>query len=315
MSDLIGKLFVKNKAKDQINHAVNYPINIIGCGYLGKKVTQQLLAKNLAEKQNISTFVKTQNSQKFCIKMGVQSVAIDFDDTTSSVSALFNTQPALLYYFMPPPAQGQKDTRLKHFMQQLTQSQPPKKVVLISTTGVYGNCHGQWVDESSPLNPQFDRALRRVDAEQKFQSYCQEFNIPLVILRVSGIYGPGKLPLQRIKAGTPIVQQEDSPYSNRIHSDDLVDICIQAGVSETIEGIFNCADGHPTTMYDYFIKVAQANKLPEPPLISLEQAKTQLSSGMLSYMNESRRIDNSKLLAAFNMELKYPDLDAGLQVI
>ncbi len=308
---------MKNKTETQINHSLSYPITIIGCGYLGKKVLQQLLTKNLAAKKNVSAIVKTQKSQQCCSTMGVKSIAIDFDDTDSIVSDAFKTRQALLYYFMPPPAQGQKDTRVKHFIQQLKQPQspPPKKVVLISTTGVYGNCHGQWINEIRPLNPQFDRALRRVDAEQQFQSYCQEFNVPLVILRVSGIYGPDKLPLQRIKEKTPIVRQEDSPYSNRIHSDDLVTICIQAGLSETIKGIFNCADGHPTTMYDYFIKVARANNLPEPPVISLEQAETQLSAGMLSYMNESRRIDNSKLLEIFNMRLRYPDLDAGLKAI
>jgi len=218
--------------------------------------------------------------------------------------------PSVLYYFAPPPAQGSIDTRARQFIKQLIKA--PSRIVLISTTGVYGNCHGQWVNENTALNPGVDRARRRVDAEQQFQSYCREFNIPLVILRVSGIYGPGKLPLKRIKTQTPIVREEDSPFSNRIHTDDLLEICLKAGLSENIEGIFNCADGHPTTMYDYFIKVARAKKLPEPPAITLQQAKTQLSAGMLSYMSESRRIDNQKLLTVFDLSLKYPDLEKGL---
>jgi len=293
-------------------------INIIGCGYLGQRLIQQLLLRQLASAENIITLVKTQNSRELCAAMGVQSFTLDMDDSDCTLPKTFKIDKSLLYYFAPPPSQGTEDSRIRHFIKLLNNSfeqgvsKQPAKVVLISTTGVYGNCHGQWVDESTPLKPEVDRARRRVDAEQQFQAYCENFNIPLVILRVSGIYGAGKLPLKRIRAQTPIVRKEDSPFSNRIHADDLLEICLQAGFSEKIEGIFNCADGNPTTMYDYFMQVARAKKLPEPPAISLEQAKSQLSAGMLSYMEESRRIDNHKLLSVFNMTLKYPDLEKGL---
>ncbi len=290
-------------------------VNIVGCGYMGQKLLQQLLFRSLADAENITTVVKTLNSQQHCSEMGVHSIALDMDDADSILPATFKSGQSLLYYFTPPPGQGSEDTRIRHFVHLLgsNPAEQPAKIVLISTTGVYGNCHGQWVDESTPLNPGADRARRRVDAEQQFQSYCRQFNIPLVILRVSGIYGPGKLPLERIRALSPIVREEDSPYSNRIHAEDLLEICLTAGLTENIAGIFNCADGHPTTMYDYFKRVAMANNLPEPPAISLNEAQTQLSAGMLSYMEESRRIDNHKLLAAFNLTLKYPDLEQGLK--
>lgn len=286
-------------------------INIIGCGYIGRRLIQLMLSKNLTKAENINTLVKSIDSQKQCVESGVSSIQFDMDATGQSLPESFQLHHSIVYYFAPPPSQGEIDSRARTFIKQLTH-QPPAKIVLISTTGVYGNCHGQWVNENTPLNPGVDRARRRLDAEQQFQSYCQKFDIPLVILRVSGIYGPGKLPLKRIRAQTPIVREEDSPFSNRIHADDLLEICLKAGLSQDIEGIFNCADGHPTTMCDYFMKVAQANDLPEPPTITLEQAKTQLSAGMLSYMNESRRIDNQKLLATFKLTLKYPDLDKGL---
>ena len=286
------------------------PISIIGCGYIGYRLIQQLLSRKLAKTENISTLVKTVESKEQCLKLGVSSISFDMDNIDEKLPASFQIHQSILYYFAPPPGQGTVDSRARQFIKLLVKQ--PSKIVLISTTGVYGNCHGQWVNEDTPLNPEVDRAQRRCDAEQQFQSYCQKFNIPLVILRVSGIYGPGKLPLKRIKASTPIVREEDSPFSNRIHSDDLLEICLKAGLSDDIEGVFNCADGHPTTMCDYFMKVAQANKLPKPPTITLEQAKTQLSAGMLSYMGESRRIDNQKLLTTFKLSLKYPDLDKGL---
>lgn len=285
-------------------------ITIIGCGAIGRQLVQQLLSRKLAQKKQITTLVKSADSQAQCSQLGVTSICLNMDKPPLKLTGNMSPAESVMYYFVPPPSQGTVDSRAQEFIKQLRE--PPARIILISTTGVYGNCHGQWVTESTPLNPAVDRARRRFDAEQQFQAYCRQFKVPLVILRVSGIYGPGKLPLQRIRAKTPIVREQDSPYSNRIHSEDLLEICIKAGFSSDIEGIFNCADGHPTTMYDYFIKVARANKLPEPPSITLQQAKTQLSAGMLSYMAESRRIDNQKLLSAFNLSLKYPDLDQGL---
>lgn len=297
---------------------ITYPVNIIGCGYLGRRLLHELLSRKLAQPENITTVVKTQSSQILCAQSNVHSITFDLDKPDSRLAETVKLNQSLIYYFAPPPGHGEQDSRAQNFLQQLSsiQSAPihPRKIVLISTTGVYGNCHGQWVNEETPLNPGVDRARRRFDAEQQFQLYCRKVNTPLVILRVSGIYGPGKLPLKRIKAQTPIVREQDSPFSNRIHADDLLEICLRAGVSNDIEGIFNCADGHPSTMCDYFMKVARANHLPEPPTISLEQAKTQLSAGMLSYMEESRRIDNRKLLTTFKISLKYPDLDKGLQI-
>ncbi len=291
-------------------HENKKKISIIGCGYIGQRLIQLLLSRKLAEAEQINTLVKSIDSQKQCSKLGVSSIQFDMDTIDIPLPEHLQIHQSILYYFAPPPSHGSIDTRARQFIKQLIKA--PSRIVLISTTGVYGNCHGQWVNENTALNPGVDRARRRVDAEQQFQSYCRKVNIPLVILRVSGIYGPGKLPLKRIKAQTPIVREEDSPFSNRIHTDDLLEICLKAGLSDNIEGIFNCADGHPTTMYDYFIKVARAKKLPEPPAITLQQAKTQLSAGMLSYMDESRRIDNQKLLTEFDLSLKYPDLDKGL---
>ena len=289
----------------------NTLIYIIGCGYLGRKLLHELLERNLALADNITALVRTQSSRQLCAHSGVHSIAYDMDDPDKPLPETLTLDRSVIYYFAPPPPQGEKDSRAHNFLKQLSPARP-SKIVLISTTGVYGNCHGQWVNENTPLNPSVKRARRRVDAEQQFQHYCQTFQIPLVILRVSGIYGPGKLPLKRIKAQTPIVREQDSPFSNRIHADDLIEICLQAGLSSEIKGIFNCSDGHPSTMYDYFIKVARASHLPEPPGITLQQAKTQLSAGMLSYMEESRRIDNQKLLSTFKLSLKYPDLEKGL---
>jgi len=285
--------------------------SIIGCGYIGKRLAQQLLEKDLL----VHGYVNSEDSRAECDKLGIPCDVIDLDNADLDV-----TLPELeldgqnILYLAPPPRCGQVDTRMTNFLRAID-SQLPERFVLISTTGVYGDCKGDWIEESTPLNPTADRAKRRADAEQQVTAFCHEKNIPLIILRVAGIYGPGKIPLARIKSGAPIVNQQDSPFTNRIHAVDLVNICERALLNTKITGTYNITDGHPGTMYEYFTGVAKALDLPAPPAISMAEAQHQLSEGMLSYMAESRRIDNSKLLKDFDLELKYPKLQDGLKKI
>ncbi|TNF35346.1 MAG: SDR family oxidoreductase [Gammaproteobacteria bacterium] len=290
-----GEMIVMNK------------VMIVGCGYIGQRVARQLQRKGVP----VTGFVNSQSSLDLCHQQQIDCHLFDLDKAWDSGYPYMDFSSSVILYTVPPQPAGEEDLRMRHFLELLRQH-IPKKLVLISTTGVYGDCGGQWIDESTPLNPVVDRARRRFSSEQQAQTYCQNNHVALIILRVPGIYGPGKFPLERIRKGLPVVREQDSPFSNRIHAADLVTICVKAIEDDAIQGIYNCADGHPTTMFDYFMKVARAHGLPEPPAISLEQAKRELSPGMLSYMEESRRIGNAKLLRDFHITLQYPDLDAGL---
>lgn len=299
---------MKWRRKDM--HETMRRVVIVGCGYIGQWVAQQLLEN----KRRVLGFVRSQQSRDICKQKGIDCQLLDLDDNAASFESDANFSDSVILYLAPPQTKGEDDLRMQHFLRLIDQ-QVPAKFVLISTTGVYGDCGGNWIDEATPAEPKVDRAKRRFSAEQQAQEYCSNRNIPLIILRVPGIYGPGKFPLERIRKAVPIVREEDSPFSNRIHAVDLVNICIKSITDDTITGIYNCSDGHPTTMYDYFMKVAEAYNLPAPPVINLAQAKKELSPGMLSYMEESRRISNAKLLRDFNLLLQYPDLDAGLKDI
>jgi len=129
---------------------------------------------------------------------------------------------------------------------------------------------------------------------------------------VPGIYGPEKLPLVRLREGTPVLREQDSPYTNRIHADDLAAVCIAAMCSTRTNTIYNVSDGHPGNMTDYFFKVADAAGLPRPPTVSPAAAQQVLSAGMLSFLQDSRRMSNAKMLDELAVELQYPDLVAGL---
>ena len=185
-------------------------------------------------------------------------------------------------------------------------------MIYLSTTGVYGDCKGEWVSEERPVKPEAARAKRRWDAESSFQDWRTNTGRELVILRVAGIYGPGKLPLERLRKGLPLVRKEESPWTNRIHIDDLVQACVAAGERGRDGEVYNVSDGSPGSMIDYFKLIAELAGLPAPPAISLAQADNELSKGMLSYMRESRRVDNSKMRRELGLSLIYPSMESGL---
>lgn len=288
---------------------------IIGCGDIGRRVA------SLYKSNTVNGIVSSEESALLCRKESIQSHILDLDSSYELEKNDFNN--ADIYYFAPPPKEGAKDTRLKRFLSQLTQfKQLPRRIVLISTTGVYGDSKGEWIDESTPINPQADRAVRRVSAEQILQRWIENNNgvesnekaYEFMILRVPGIYAEDRLPLARLKQGLPIVNASEAGFTNRIHADDLADACKAAMECEAHNLIINVTDGNPSTMTDYFNHVADYAKLPRPPQISLTEAEQILSVGMVTYLKESRRIRNDKMLDILNFTLKYPDLKTALQL-
>lgn len=280
---------------------------IVGYGYMGRRVANQL-----AKEEELNIYCLSRHPQSSPTEISnLYPISFDLDSQQHTDFPLSHqiVQDSKILYLAPPPVKGQSDPRFAQFLENLNNlSAIPQKIVLISTTGVYGDCHGDWVDELRTLNPQVDRAFRRVDAERHLTHFCHQHHIDYTILRVAGIYAEDKLPTQRLKQQKPLLNQEDSPFSNRIHADDLSNICLQA-LHQEGSGVYNCADGHPSTMYEYFSGIAAALALPQPPTISRAEAEQQLSPGMLSYMNESRRIDNRKLLQELQVQLKYPSFD------
>ncbi len=278
---------------------------IIGCGYVGRRVAAEYLRHGIS----VQGAVRSPESAARLEALGVGAHIVDLDN--SDLKGL-SFEGAELFYFAPPPSQGETDTRVRNLTAAFERLGHPSRIVYLSTTGVYGDCNGEWVDETRNPAPTVPRALRRWDAEQAFTQWRQESGKELVILRVAGIYGPGKLPLERLRKGLPLVRESEAPYSNRIHADDLMQVCMAAMERGRDGERYNVSEGHPSTMTDYFIRLAEIAGLPHPPLISLAEGEQQLSAGMMSYMQESRRLDNRKMLQELEVELRYPDLETGL---
>ncbi len=278
---------------------------IVGCGYVGGVVARLEQARGA----RVVGVVRSTSGCERLAAAGIEPVQADLDATPLPSLPLAG---ARLYYFLPPPPRGRDDPRLAGFLAAMAPESLPERVVLISTTGVYGDCGGAWVDESRPPAPQADRAHRRFAAEQALRGWSAVSGVPGVILRVPGIYGPGKLPLERLRRGEPVLREADAPWSNRVHVEDLAQACVAAMDRGHPGAVYNVSDGHPSTMTDYFNRVADAAGLPRPPAISLAEAGAQLSEGMRSYLAESKRLDIRRMREELGVEPRYADLDEGL---
>jgi len=242
---------------------------------------------------------------------GIEPVMGNLDDR-DSLAALPTAGKAVIY-LAPPPGGGPFDSRMRNFCAAVGPEKLPEKVVYISTSGVYGDCGGDWVTEETPVNPQTSRAQRRADAEQALQEWGREHGVSVAILRVTGIYGPGRLPLARIQQGHPVLSEDESPPTNRIHADDLAAVCLKALEKAEDGDIFNVSDGQPGTMTQYFNAVCDILNLPRLPQVGMEEAKKVMNPMMLSYLTETRRMDNRKMIEQLGVTLMYPDLESGLK--
>jgi nucleoside-diphosphate-sugar epimerase len=191
----------------------------------------------------------------------------------------------------------------------------PQRFVYLSTSGVYGDCDGEWVEETRPAKPQTGRARRRLDAEQALGEWGKANEIEVVILRVPGIYASDRLPLDRLARGTPALLAEDDVYTNHINAEDLAAIIVAALEGKHAHGIYNASDDGPMKMGDFFDLVADRTGLTRPPRVSRKEAVHRVSDEMLSFMSESRRLVNRRLKAELGVRLRYPTVADGVPMM
>lgn len=276
---------------------------IAGCGDIGLRVARRLRAMG----REVTAIVRSGQSEQALRGQGFAAQVLDLD--ADAVPAPLEL-PALVFYFAPPPPAGEGDPRLRRFLAAL--ASPPQRLVYISTSGVYGDCNGRWIDEDEPLKPVSARAQRRLDAERALGDYAQRHGSALVTLRVPGIYGHGRLPLERLRQGLPVIRPEESPYTNRIHADDLAEAALHAAAHGAPGAAYNISDGEPTTMCDYFSRCAQLLGLPPPPQVTYEEARRVFTPAMWSFMEESKRLRNERMRSALRFVPRYANLAAGL---
>jgi nucleoside-diphosphate-sugar epimerase len=279
---------------------------IAGCGYVGQR-----LAARLRDRFEVAALVRTPEKASALAHQGIKAIVIDLDRVRAGASIPERLDQEAIVYLAPPPSVGESDLRLDRFLH--LAFVPPKSFVYMSTTGVYGDTDGGFVDESTPVQPRTERARRRVSAEEMTRVWCTERRVRRVVLRVPGIYGPGRLPLERLKQREPVVCPEDAGISNRIHVDDLVTACELAVVNKEARGVYNVTDGNSISSTAFVDAVAKIAGLPPPPRVSMEEAQLTFSPERLSFLNESRRVGNERMLKHLGVTLKYADYEAGIR--
>jgi nucleoside-diphosphate-sugar epimerase len=250
-------------------------------------------------------------SSRFELRLASRANGIDLDRPESL--ALLGFADAVLHC-APPPQTGEADTRTANLLAALERQRIlPTRVAYISTSGVYGDCGGALVDESRTVNPRSARAKRRVHAEQQLALWCTRHRISLIVLRAPGIYAADRLPLERLRAGTPVLREEDDVFTNHIHAEDLAGICDRSLQDDAPSGTYNASDDTQLRMSAWFDLVADRAGLPRPPRIARSEASTRVSPELLSFMNESRRLDNTRLKRDLGVRLRYPTVQDGLK--
>jgi nucleoside-diphosphate-sugar epimerase len=236
---------------------------------------------------------------------------LDLDIDTPEAVAPLQVDGVSIVYSIAPSPQGSADARMPRWLALLQGH--PSRMLYLSTTGVYGHQPEGAVDETTPPQPVHARAIRRLTAERALSEWCARRGVPLLIFRLPAIYGPDRLPLQRLRRGDPVLDPAHSPPSYRIHVEDLA-AALLCGLSPALPaGIYLLRDESEWSLSCWFTQVAELAGLPAPPRVDLAEARERLSPAMLEFMTDYRRLDARASRARLGMTLRYPDPREGVR--
>ncbi|MBE7939232.1 MULTISPECIES: SDR family oxidoreductase [Ramlibacter] len=287
---------------------------IVGCGDVGLRVARELRGRVSLRALTSSPARAPQLRER-----GLLPLAGNLDDI-ATLARLAGIATRVVH-LAPPPGEGEqalwwRDPRTARLMAVLLRRSRPVSLVYGSTSGVYGDCGGDWVPESRPVAPRTPRAQRRVDAERAVRHFARAGASRASILRIPGIYAPdrvGGTPRDRLQKGTPVLAPEDDVYTNHIHADDLARAVVAALWRGRPQRVYHASDDSQLKMGDYFDLAADLYGLPRPPRVPRDAAQATLPLMLLSFMSESRRLRNDRLREELGLRLRYPGVREGLQ--
>jgi len=268
---------------------------VAGTGYTGRRVLERLPEGEVA------------GLSRSAVDTARPFHEFDFDQPQPLPLELPDRYAVL--YTCPPG--GEDDERLQRFLSLLEPA--PTRFVYISTTGVYGDCQGAVVSEDAAVAANNGMARARIRAESVLSNAARNAGYALVILRAPGIYGPGRLPLERLEEGGAFLTEEDASPGNRIHVDDLASCCIAALGEDAPAGIYNVGDGDNRSATWFAHEVARQAALPEPRLISRAQAEQEFSPARLAFLSSSRIVDTRKMREVLGVTPRYSNPEDGIR--
>ncbi len=281
---------------------------IVGCGDVGLRVARALPAgvRLLALSSSVERFALLRTH-------GITPLPGDLDDP-ASLRRLAGLAHRIVH-LAPPPSEGWGDPRTEALIRALRLRTAPDVLVYGSTSGVYGDCQGELVSETRAPGADTPRARRRIAAEDTLRFLGRGLAARSSILRIPGIYASdreGGTPRTRLLKGMPVLRSSDDVYTNHIHADDLARACIAALWRGKPQRVYNANDDSSLLMGDYFDLAADLYQLPRPPRLPRSTATDQLPLMLLSFMSESRRMDNTRLKRELRLRLRYPTVKTGL---
>lgn len=278
---------------------------IVGCGDVARRAIPWL-----AKRFKVHALIRHSDARDELRALGAQPLIADLDDGRS-LERVAGIADALMH-FAPPPGTGTGDARTARLLAALAcRGSLPQRMVYISTTGVYGDCGGALVSETATCRPDTDRARRRVDAERQLRRFALRNHVNVCVLRAPGIYAADRLPVERLKRGTPILSVEDDVYTNHIHADDLARLACMALFRGRPGRVYNAVDDTRMKMGEYFEFAADALGLPHPPRLGRAELSAKLTPMALSFMAESRRLSNNRIRDELRLRLLYPTVREG----
>ena len=284
---------------------------IVGCGDVGMRVARLLRGRwRLVVLTTDSGRVPALRAAGICPLLG----DLDRPETLARLAYLADA----VLHLAPPAATGATDVRTAKLLRALARGGRVQRIVYVSTSGVYGDCAGDRVDETRPLRPATERAQRRVDAEARLRWYGRAFGARVSLLRVPGIYAAdraGGHPRERLARATPVLAAADDVYTNHIHADDLARACIAALFRGRPQRAVNVCDDGEAKTGDHYDLVADLSGLPRPPRITRAEALTLLTPMQRSFLAESRRLDNTRMKRELRLVLRYPSVDVALDAL
>ena len=249
-------------------------------------------------------------------RLGVCPISGDLDDR-HSLRRLAGLAHHVLH-LAPPAPQGSTDERTRHLVHALSRSGLPRSMVYVSTSGVYGDCGGDWIREERTPNPQTPRARRRVYAERLVRGWGRAQGVRVSVLRAPGIYANDRAEggaRARLERRLPVLLAAEDVYTNHIHADDLARACQRAIWLARPQRVYNVNDDTCLKMGDYFDCAANLYGLDKPPRVPRTELQNSVSGMQLSFMSESRRMHNERLKQELRLRLAYPSVQDGLRGI
>ena len=279
---------------------------IIGCGDVMRRALPQLVRR-----WRVMALVRSRDPA--LASLGVTQIEGDLDHP-ATLTRLSGISDAVIHS-APPPAQGTGDPRTRRLLALMQRGKSlPRRLVYISTTGVYGDCGGARVDETRALRAQSARAARRVDAERRLRRFGHRAGrrCRITILRAPGIYAGDRLPLERLQRGLPLMLPTEDSHTNHIHAEDLGRACIAALTRGGANRTYNINDDSALAMGDWFDLLADSFAMPRAPRLPREEVKRIVPAMQWSFMSESRRLDNTRMKRELRLRLRYPTVAAGI---